>query len=363
MKVRMGGSTYGGRLPAAYEAAGPPAVVSVDVPRSSFREAQRTPRTNTLMHHSCGRPDAERLPTGHRRHHPIGQYKLHWLELIGVLIGLASAWLGMRRRVWRGRSASSANIMLFFVYSAPSSGPTERIPLFGQAGRQVFFIITSIYGWWRWSQVRRLNHAGDASGVAITPRWATAASGWPRRLLARRHRRRPPGLRVAVEPLAEPVLHPAVVVLLVRRVDLRRLHRRHVCHGSRLERVLARLDRRRPGRRAASASRPTTCRPPCSTPSTASSSSTASPSGSRSPAPVPRRAYGSRCGGRRLRVGRGGVSSAGSPGQEWEPPRGVPTGAVPVDALHAHLRGPFEVVRHLFRRAEQGSRARPGTPR
>ena len=26
-----------------------------------------------------------------------------------------------------------------------------RTPLFGQSGRQVFFIITSIYGWWRWN--------------------------------------------------------------------------------------------------------------------------------------------------------------------------------------------------------------------
>ena len=35
---------------------------------------------------------------------PIGPYQLHWLELIGVLIGVGSAYLGMKRWVW---SASS----------------------------------------------------------------------------------------------------------------------------------------------------------------------------------------------------------------------------------------------------------------
>ncbi|MEO7446654.1 MAG: nicotinamide mononucleotide transporter, partial [Humibacillus sp.] len=46
-------------------------------------------------------------------------------------------------------------------------GADESIPLFGQAGRQVFFIIMSIYGWWRWSQLRRMHHADDPRGVAI----------------------------------------------------------------------------------------------------------------------------------------------------------------------------------------------------
>ena len=104
---------------------------------------------------------------------PIGPYQLHWTELVGVLIGVASAYLGMKRLVWAWPVGIVANILLFFVYTGALFGADQRIPLFGQAGRQIFFIVTSIYGWWRWSQVRRLNHAGDASGVAITPRWAT----------------------------------------------------------------------------------------------------------------------------------------------------------------------------------------------
>lgn len=102
---------------------------------------------------------------------PIGKYQLHWLELIGVLIGVVSAWFGMKRRVWAWPVGITANIMLFFVYIGATLGAGERIPLFGQAGRQIFFILTSIYGWWRWSQLQKRAGGGDAP--AITPRWMT----------------------------------------------------------------------------------------------------------------------------------------------------------------------------------------------
>jgi len=102
---------------------------------------------------------------------PIGKYQLHWLELLGVLIGIASAWYGMKRRVWAWPVGIVANVMLFFVYLGATFGAGERIPLFGQAGRQVFFIVVSIYGWWRWSQLRKRRTDPDAA--AITPRWAT----------------------------------------------------------------------------------------------------------------------------------------------------------------------------------------------
>jgi nicotinamide mononucleotide transporter len=102
---------------------------------------------------------------------PIGQYKLHWLELLGVLIGIASAWYGMKRRVWAWPVGIVANVMLFFVYTAAAFGADSRVPLFGQAGRQVFFILTSIYGWYRWAQFQRAT--GDPSAPAVTPHWMT----------------------------------------------------------------------------------------------------------------------------------------------------------------------------------------------
>ena len=53
---------------------------------------------------------------------PIGQYKLYWLELIGVSIGVASAYLGMKRLVWAWPVGITANIMLFFVYIGGAFG-------------------------------------------------------------------------------------------------------------------------------------------------------------------------------------------------------------------------------------------------
>lgn len=78
-------------------------------------------------------------------HLQVGAYKLYWLEFVGILIGVVSAWLGMKRWVWAWPVGISANIMLFGVYLGAVFGADERIPLFGQAGRQVFFIITSIH--------------------------------------------------------------------------------------------------------------------------------------------------------------------------------------------------------------------------
>src|SRR6478609_4905543 len=115
---------------------------------------------------------------------PVAGYQLHWLELIGVLFGLGSAIGGLRRRVWAWPVGIIGNVLLFFVYITVTFDQADgRAPLFGQSGRQIFFIITSIYGWWRWNQVRQLSDRGS-SAPAIVPRWATVrervvmVAGW-----------------------------------------------------------------------------------------------------------------------------------------------------------------------------------------
>lgn len=127
-------------------------------------------RTLVLAAGSTGDPNLfQRLLEWHL---DIGKYQLHWLELIGVLIGVGSAYLGMKRLVWAWPVGIIANIMLFFVYTGAAFGTDTRVPLFGQAGRQVFFIVTSAYGWWRWQQHRARKHA-ETDQPAVTPRWAT----------------------------------------------------------------------------------------------------------------------------------------------------------------------------------------------
>jgi nicotinamide mononucleotide transporter len=92
-------------------------------------------------------------------------------EVVGNLFGLASAVLGMRRVVWAWPVGLVGNVLLFTVFATGELSGAVTEPLWGQAGRQVFFAAVSIYGWWRWSQLRR--QGGSADGRAITPRWAT----------------------------------------------------------------------------------------------------------------------------------------------------------------------------------------------
>ena len=101
-------------------------------------------------------------------HLTIGGHPITWREILGNAFGFASAVGGLRRRVWAWPVGIVGNVLLFSVFIAATFEADAQVPLFGQAGRQVFFIITSVYGWWRWQHNRRGGH-----GPAITPRWAT----------------------------------------------------------------------------------------------------------------------------------------------------------------------------------------------
>lgn len=101
----------------------------------------------------------------------VGDGTLSVREVVGNLFGLGSALLGMRRLIWAWPVGLVGNVLLFTVFvSGQLSGVTAE-PLWGQAGRQVFFIAMALYGWVRWSRLRAAGGAAD--GGAIAPRWAT----------------------------------------------------------------------------------------------------------------------------------------------------------------------------------------------
>ena len=97
-----------------------------------------------------------------------------WREIIGNVFGLASALLGMQRRVAAWPIGIIGNVLLFTVFVGSALGGVLDTPqehdVWGQAGRQVFFLVVSVYGWVRWAQYRRDNGGG---GAAVRPRWAT----------------------------------------------------------------------------------------------------------------------------------------------------------------------------------------------
>ena len=103
-------------------------------------------------------------------HLTIAGHPITWREILGNGFGFASAVGGMRRRVWAWPVGIVGNVLLLTVFLAVTLQPGSHAPLFGQAGRQVFFIVVSIYGWWRWQQSK--SHRAE-SAPAITPRWAT----------------------------------------------------------------------------------------------------------------------------------------------------------------------------------------------
>ena len=80
-------------------------------------------------------------------HLTIAGHPITWREIVGNAFGFASASAACAAGCGRGRSASSATCCCSRSSSRATFEADAQVPLFGQAGRQVFFIVTSIYGW------------------------------------------------------------------------------------------------------------------------------------------------------------------------------------------------------------------------
>ena len=59
----------------------------------------------------------------------------------------------MKRLVWAWPVGLVGNVLLFTVFASGELQRPVAEPLWGQAGRQVFFAAVALYGWWRWSQL------------------------------------------------------------------------------------------------------------------------------------------------------------------------------------------------------------------
>jgi nicotinamide mononucleotide transporter len=97
----------------------------------------------------------------------IGGQHLLWREVLGNVFGLLSALGGMRRKVWAWPVGIAGNALLFTVFLGAVFGTPNPVNLLGQAGRQVMFILVSVYGWYRWTR------RDDAAATTITPHWAS----------------------------------------------------------------------------------------------------------------------------------------------------------------------------------------------
>jgi len=111
----------------------------------------------------------------------IGDQHLLWREIVGNGFGLASALGGMRRKIWAWPVGIVGNLLLLTVFLGAVFATPNPVNLLGQAGRQVMFVVVSVYGWVQWRRTRdRLGEAdADSHGVAVVPRWAS----WRQRVL------------------------------------------------------------------------------------------------------------------------------------------------------------------------------------
>lgn len=102
----------------------------------------------------------------------IGGVPILWREIIGNIFGLLCAWGGMRRLVWAWPVGIIGNVLLFTVFMGGLFNTPQNLDLYGQAGRQIMFIIVSGYGWYQWSQAKKRALTPEHA-VAVVPRWAS----------------------------------------------------------------------------------------------------------------------------------------------------------------------------------------------
>ncbi len=94
-------------------------------------------------------------------------------EVVGVTLGLTSAFLGARRKVlaWPiGIIADGLLVTVFLGAIFAFGDSSQHANFYGQAGRNLLLIAVSAYGWFKWARYRNRN----AQHIAVSPRWMTS---------------------------------------------------------------------------------------------------------------------------------------------------------------------------------------------
>ena len=102
----------------------------------------------------------------------FGSKSIALREVVGGILGLASAILGARRKTLAWPVGILGDSLLFTVFLGAvfAYGDQPSANFYGQASRNLLLIIVSVYGWIRWSAHKRKGITGQA---AVTPRWTT----------------------------------------------------------------------------------------------------------------------------------------------------------------------------------------------
>lgn len=73
-------------------------------------------------------------------------YPMSYLEFAGVVSGGVAVWLSARTNIWSWPIGAVSVVLFFFLFF--------QIQLYPDMFLQVFFLITNVQGWWRWTHPR-----------------------------------------------------------------------------------------------------------------------------------------------------------------------------------------------------------------
>lgn len=74
-------------------------------------------------------------------------YDVSWLELVGTILYFAGVIYAMRRNVLTWPVSIVATILYLLLF--------WQIRLYADTAEQIFYIVTSFYGWWLWGKSRK----------------------------------------------------------------------------------------------------------------------------------------------------------------------------------------------------------------
>ncbi|MCY7356769.1 MAG: nicotinamide riboside transporter PnuC [Rudanella sp.] len=70
-------------------------------------------------------------------------YAMSYLEFFGVVSGGVAVWLSAKANVWSWPIGAASVVLFFFLF--------YQIQLYPDMFLQVFFFVTNLQGWWRWT--------------------------------------------------------------------------------------------------------------------------------------------------------------------------------------------------------------------
>lgn len=70
-------------------------------------------------------------------------YPMSYLEFFGAVSGAVAVWLSTRGNIWSWPIGAVSVVLFFFLF--------YQIQLYPDMFLQVFFLVTNLQGWWRWT--------------------------------------------------------------------------------------------------------------------------------------------------------------------------------------------------------------------